>query len=67
MSIEIDGRSLFVPGDRVRLVDSPDMTVPVTGTCIYGPVGHVKYDLTWMHNGERKETCVQETEVEKLP
>ena len=56
MKITIDSRSLFVPGDRVRFVDSPDMKALVSGTCIYGPVGHVKYDLTWLESGERKET-----------
>lgn len=64
MELTLRGQRLFAPGDRVRFVGEKDMPLLVTGTSVFGKSGHVKYDVTWVHNGDRKEACVQENEVE---
>lgn len=64
MKLSLNGAKLYVPGDRLRVKDAPDVTVTVIGVQVYS--AHVTYDTTWWNNGELKRADFKGWEVEPV-
>lgn len=63
MKITLDGKRLYVPGERVRVKDAPDVEVTVIGTQVYS--AHATYDCQWWHDGTLKRETFKDWQVER--